>query len=111
MSVSYSFTPETVQLVLGANDANIPYLEMLLSADLSLRGTAVSSDKDIPFFIPFMRRLEKAARERGALKEAEIFMEFQYLSSFQSSGRFQKSSQDINPSFFSLVRSLRLESP
>lgn len=80
MSVSYSFTPETVQLVLGANDANLPYLEMLLSADLSLRGTAVSSDKDIPFFIPFMRRLEKAAKERGALKEAEIFMEFQYLS-------------------------------
>ena len=34
MSVSYSFTPEHAQLVLGANDSNLPYLEMLLSSDL-----------------------------------------------------------------------------
>ena len=80
MSVSYSFTPEHAQLVLGANDSNLPYLEMLLSSDLSVRGTSISADGDIPMFVPFMKRLEKAASERGALKEAEIFMEFQYLS-------------------------------
>ena len=80
MSQSYVFKPENVQLVLGANDSNLPYLEMLVSSDLALRGTMVSAAEDVPLFIPFMKRLEKAAEERGMLKEAEIFMEFQLLS-------------------------------
>lgn len=80
MSQSYVFKPENVQLVLGANDSNLPYLEMLVSSDLALRGTMVSATEDVPLFIPFMKRLEKAAEERGMLKEAEIFMEFQLLS-------------------------------
>ncbi len=80
MSESYVFTPDGAQLVLGPNDSNLPYLEMLLSADLSVRGTAIMSDDDIPLFVPFMQRLEKAAGERGELREAEIFMEFQLLS-------------------------------
>ncbi len=80
MSQSYVFKPDTVQLVLGANDSNLPYLEMLVASDLSVRGTSVIDSDDGPLFIPFMKRLEKAAEERGALKEAEIFMEFQLLS-------------------------------
>ena len=80
MSQSYVFKSENACLVLGANDANLPYLEMLLATDLAVRGTSVSSSDDVPLFIPFMRRLEKAAQERGMLKEAEIFMEFQLLS-------------------------------
>lgn len=80
MSQSYVFKPENAQLVLGANDSNLPYLEMLVSSDLALRGTMVSAAEDVPLFIPFMKRLEKAAEERGMLKEAEIFMEFQLLS-------------------------------
>ncbi len=80
MSQSYVFKSENACLVLGANDANLPYLEMLLATDLAVRGTSVSSSDDVPLFIPFMKRLEKAAQERGMLKEAEIFMEFQLLS-------------------------------
>ena len=80
MSQSYVFRPENAQLVLGSNDANLPYLEMLMATDLSVRGTAVSASGDVPLFIPFMKRLEKAAEERGGLREAEIFMEFQLLS-------------------------------
>ena len=77
---SYSFRPDTVQLVLGINDANLAYLEMLMATDLSVRGTTVTASDDVPLFTPFMQRLEKAADERGTLKEAEIFMEFQLLS-------------------------------
>ena len=80
MSQSYSFRPDTVQLVLGVNDANLPYLEMLMATDLSVRGTTVSASDSVPLFTPFMQRLEKAAEARGGLKEAEIFMEFQLLS-------------------------------
>ncbi len=80
MIQSYSFRPDCVQLVLGANDSNLPYLEMLLASDISVRGTTISASEDVPLFIPFMKRLEKAAEERGGLKEAEIFMEFQLLS-------------------------------
>ncbi len=80
MSQSYVFKPENVQFVLGANDSNLPYLEMLMATDLSVRGTSISSSDDVPLFLPFMKRLETAAQERGMLKEAEIFMEFQLLS-------------------------------
>ncbi len=80
MSQSYVFKPENVQFVLGANDSNLPYLEMLMATDLSVRGTSISTAEDVPLFIPFMKRLEDAAQERGMLKEAEIFMEFQLLS-------------------------------
>ncbi len=80
MSQSYVFKPDTVQLVLGANDANLSYLEMLMATDLAVRGTSVSAAGDVPLFVPFMQRLERAAEERGTLKEAEIFMEFQLLS-------------------------------
>lgn len=88
MSQSYVFKPENVQLVLGANDSNLPYLEMLVSSDLALRGTMVSAAEDVPLFIPFMKRLEKAAEERGMLKEAEIFMEFQLLSEPSAADRY-----------------------
>lgn len=80
MSQNYVFKPENVQLVLGVNDSNLSYLEMLMASDLSVRGTCVAASEDVPLFIPFMKRLEKAAEERGILKEAEIFMEFQLLS-------------------------------
>lgn len=80
MSQSYVFKPDNVQLVLGANDSNLSYLEMLMASDISVRGTSISVSEDVPLFIPFMKRLEKAAEERGVLKESEIFMEFQLLS-------------------------------
>ncbi len=92
MSQSYVFKPENIQLVLGANDANLPYLEMLVASDLSLRGTMVTATEDVPLFIPFMKRLEKAAEERGMLKEAEIFMEFQLLAEPSAADR-----DDENP--------------
>ena len=80
MAQTYAFRPDTVQLVLGVNDANLPYLEMLMATDLSVRGTAVTASGDVPLFMPFMKRLEKAAEERGGLKEAEIFMVWQAVS-------------------------------
>lgn len=65
--------------MLGANDRNLGYLELLLGTELFLKGTMVSaSDPAVPMAALFTR-LEMVAEERGGLSEAEIFMELQAL--------------------------------
>lgn len=76
---TYVFTKESAALVLGVNDSNLGYLESLIGAELSVRGTAVTADPAPEGFAAFMARLEKAALERGMLNEPEIYMEYQAM--------------------------------
>ena len=80
MKESYAFKDSrSAGLVLGANDRNLGYLELLLGTELFLKGTMVSaSDPAVPMAALFTR-LEMVAEERGGLSEAEIFMELQAL--------------------------------
>ena len=81
---SYAFSNSTnAEMVLGVNDKNLSYIELLLGTELMMRGNVVSSLSDSPSFLPLMKRLEKAALERGGLTESEIFMEFQALSGME----------------------------
>ena len=81
---SYAFSDSTnAEMVLGVNDKNLSYIELLLGTELMMRGNVVSSLSDSPSFLPLMKRLEKAAIERGGLTESEIFMEFQALSGME----------------------------
>ena len=81
---SYAFSNSTnAEMVLGVNDKNLSYIELLLGTELMMRGNVVSSLSDSPSFLPLMKRLEKAALERGGLTESEIFMEFQGLSGME----------------------------
>lgn len=77
---SYLLSYETAGCILGANDRNLSYLESLLGTELRVRGSNIGTVNPSPSFLPLMRRLEKIAKERGELTEAEIFMEWQALS-------------------------------
>ena len=84
---SYAFSNSTnAEMVLGVNDKNLSYIELLLGTELTIRGNVVSSLSDSASFLPLMKRLEKAALERGGLTESEIFMEFQGLSGMEVDG-------------------------
>ena len=76
----YVFSPEGAELVLGPNDSNMPYLELLLGTEIKVRGTSVISERGNMLFSLFMRNLEKLALSRGALGESEIYMEWQMLT-------------------------------
>lgn len=82
----YAFTPEGAELVLGANDANLPYLELLLGTELKVRGTSVISSRPSFMFPLFMKALEKLALSRGALSESEIYMQWQEISEPEAKG-------------------------
>ena len=76
----YAFSPEGAELVLGPNDANLPYLELLLGTELKVRGTSVISERGSFMFPLFMKELERLALSRGALSESEIYMQWQALA-------------------------------
>ena len=82
----YAFNPEGAELVLGANDANLPYLELLLGTELKVRGTSVISSRPSFMFPLFMKALEKLALSRGALSESEIYMQWQEISEPEAKG-------------------------
>ena len=77
---TYVFSRDGAERVLGPNDSNLPYLELLLGTELKVRGTAVISERASYAFPSFMKRLEDLALERGVLQEAEIFMVWQAVS-------------------------------
>ncbi len=77
---TYVFSRDGAERVLGPNDSNLPYLELLLGTELKGRGTAVISERASYAFPSFMKRLEDLALERGVLQEAEIFMVWQAVS-------------------------------
>lgn len=73
---TFIFNDEKTELILGPNDRNLSYLELILGSDITVKGNTLTLWKNTPFFIPLMKRLETAADERGALSEGEIYMEF-----------------------------------
>ena len=77
---TYVFSRDGAERVLGPNDSNLPYLELLLGTELKVRGTAVISERQSYAFPLFMKRLEELAIERGVLQEAEIFMVWQTVT-------------------------------
>ncbi len=88
---SYAFSSaESASRVLGVNDRNLSYLELLLGTELTSRGTVVSSLEESELFIPLMKRLENLSLERGCLTENEIFMEHQAAAGMAADSDEQK---------------------
>ena len=81
MAETYIFNEENAELILGPNDRNLSYLELILGSDLTVKGNTLTLWRNNGAFIPLMKSLEKTAQERGALSEGEIYMEFQSVKS------------------------------
>ena len=80
MQSVYFDDSQTMSWVLGINDRNVSYLEILLGSEIFVRGNSISSDKP-SFFSDFIDRLIKVAKQRECeLSESEIFMEYQLLN-------------------------------
>ena len=80
MQSVYFDDSQTMSWVLGINDRNVSYLEILLDSEIFVRGNSISSDKP-SFFSDFIDRLIKVAKQRECeLSESEIFMEYQLLN-------------------------------
>lgn len=63
--------------VLGINDRNIPYLELLLDSEIYVKGNCLSCEGS-PVFPSLIARLKDLAKDRRSeLSESEIFMEYQ----------------------------------
>lgn len=77
MAETYVFGDDSAESVLGPNDRNLSYLELILGSDLAVRGDSLTIFRNNNKFIPLMKRLEEKGRERGVLDEGEIYMEFQ----------------------------------
>ena len=74
----------SAEKVLGVNDKNLSYLEMLLASDMTVRGNVVFLEGDNPSFIPLMERLESLSKQDGEISESEIFMEYQDIFSSEN---------------------------
>ena len=77
MAETYVFGDDSAESVLGPNDRNLSYLELILGSDLAVRGDSLTIFRNNNKFLPLMKRLEEKGRERGVLDEGEIYMEFQ----------------------------------
>ena len=77
MAETYVFRDDSAESVLGPNDRNLSYLELILGSDLAVRGDSLTIFRNNNKFLPLMKRLEEKGRERGVLDEGEIYMEFQ----------------------------------
>jgi len=88
---TYIFNEENAFLILGPNDRNLSYLELILGSDLTVKGNTLTLWRSNSAFIPLMKALEEAAEERGALGEGEIYMEFQSVRA--SAGEEDKSEE------------------
>lgn len=75
-----------MQRVCGANDRNIPYVELLLNGELFVHGNSITY-RDTPdregsgeeVFNALMIRLQRLAEQCEDITEPEIFMEYQAL--------------------------------
>ena len=77
MAETYVFGDDSAESVLGPNDRNLSYLELILGSDLAVRGDSLTIFRNNNKFLPLMKRLEEKGSERGVLDEGEIYMEFQ----------------------------------
>ncbi len=67
--------------VLGINDRNVPYLEVLLGIELSVKGNMVMMDPPSKLATDLLEHLARLSDSRTEeLSESEIFMEYQLLS-------------------------------
>ena len=82
---------KTMSWVLGINDRNTQYLEILLSNEIYVKGNCISADGP-DYFEEFISKLIKTAKERKEeLSESEIFMEYQLFNSeFEVNKPFSK---------------------
>ena len=56
MIESYAFSSqEMAEKILGANDKNLSYIELLLGSELSLKGNIVTSNTEGSVFIPLFK--------------------------------------------------------
>lgn len=77
---SYAFSSqESEEKVLGANDSNLSYLEMLLGSDMTVRGNVVFSEGEGELLPSLFKRLEELARKEDEITESQIFMEYQQV--------------------------------
>ena len=82
MIESYAFSSqESAVRILGANDSNLAYIELLLGIEITIKGNIISADRHAELFIPFFKRLEEDAQLKGSLTEAEIFMAYEDIRS------------------------------
>lgn len=84
METQLAFEDQNVmRKICGANDRNLPYLELLTGCEIVERGNTLdvsASDKVVlDQAVDLFQRLEHAAQRRDAITEAEIFMEFQSM--------------------------------
>ena len=81
MIESYAFSSqELAEKILGVNDRNLSYIELLLGLELSIKGNVVSVSEECVMFSPLFRILEKEAKVKGSLSEAEIFMAYEDIA-------------------------------
>ena len=65
MAETYIFEVDSAERILGPNDRNLSYLELILGSDLAVRGDSLTCFKNNPVFVPLMKRLEERGKERG----------------------------------------------
>lgn len=81
MIESYAFSSqELAEKILGVNDRNLSYIELLLGMELSIKGNVVTIAEGNGVFSPLFRLLEKEAKVKGSLSEAEIFMAYEDIA-------------------------------
>lgn len=81
MIESYAFSSqELAEKILGVNDRNLSYIELLLGMELSIKGNVVSIAEGNGVFSPLFHLLEKEAKVKGSLSEAEIFMAYEDIA-------------------------------
>ena len=62
MAETYIFEVDSAERILGPNDRNLSYLELILGSDLAVRGDSLTCFKNNPVFVPLMIRLEERNR-------------------------------------------------
>lgn len=70
-----------MEKVLGANDRNISYIELLLGIEISVKGNMVAFNPPSDMAVRLLERLSKLSHSRNEeFSQSEIFMEYQLLS-------------------------------
>lgn len=84
-----------MSIVLGINDRNLPYLEFLTSAELSVRGNQLIAAGDSSFINEFFTRLMALSKDRSEpFSESELYMEYQAMGEGVSSGEGAEAGKD-----------------
>lgn len=84
-----------MQLILGINDENLSYLELLLRTELIVRGNRIEGQGEE--FLPYFKRLETLAKEREEVfSEGELYMEYKALFSSGLSEKTEKTCLIVN---------------